>query len=275
MEDYKVYEDSEYVVYEMHHLVYSDLTSYVEEMCIQNSSIYLDDAIWERIQNFYHTFSDKEYMEQHFYYPLNKENTQTPLSIDDVIQISENGVKLTYEDFQDYYFRWTDIDEPKGFGMSCEIDDDYELFYAMNSDGTLKGYYLYHNPTGDRIDIRYESVNTFVEAHGKPEPRCECSDTTSGNHSWHLTLDWILEEGNKIKVNDFISACYYPINGKDFTTYHYPVDENYHLEVCWYDYNENGEAECTDEKIILVHEPSNDSCDPRTINIADFIDRHR
>lgn len=190
------------------------------------------------------------------------------------MKISEKGATLGYEDFQDFYFRWTDIDEPKGLGMSFEIDDDYELFYAMHPDGTEKGFYLYHNPTGDSVDICYEDVMAFVESHGKPEPRCECADTENGNHSWHLTLEWILEKGTKIKVNDFIFACNYPVNGKDFITYHYPVNDEYYLEVCWYAYDENGEAVCTDENLILVHEATSDYCDPRSANVAEFIRQH-
>lgn len=274
LEEYKVYEDDQFVVYELHSFVYSDLHTYVEEMVIQNDCIYLDDAIWRRIQRFYEKYSDREYMESCFFYAPEESRPRDPLSIDDVVKIAQKGEQISFDDLLSYYSRWTDIDEAKGHGMSFEIDDDYELFYAMHPDGTSNGYYLYHNPTGDRIDIRYEDVIAFVEGHGEPEPRCECADTQTGDHSWHLTLDWLVQKGTDIRVNDFISACNASVQGSDFPVYHYPVDDNYHVEVCWYVYDESGEAVCTDENILVVHTASGDHCDPRTTDLSAFIEEH-
>lgn len=51
MEIYKIYEDGQYVCYDVSGLFYSDLRRYVESMVSQRSDVYFDEQIWERVQN--------------------------------------------------------------------------------------------------------------------------------------------------------------------------------------------------------------------------------
>lgn len=53
LEQYRIYEDGQYVCYDVSHLFYSDLRSYVESMASQRSDAYFDEQVWERVQNIY------------------------------------------------------------------------------------------------------------------------------------------------------------------------------------------------------------------------------
>lgn len=273
MEAYKVFEDDAHVIYEMHHLVYSDLRNYVEEMIIQNDSIYFNEEIWQRIQRFYNTYSDRQRL-QSCIKTLDQRMDRTPMDMDDVCTLSEKGTGITFEDLKPYSRFWEDIDYSKGHGLSFTIDGDYELFYALEPNGTSKGYYLYHNPTGDRIDIRYEDVTKFIADHGSPQPRCECSDTENGDHGWHLTIDW-LKNMEEDAIISFIShICSYPIDDLESPTYYYPLDdERFHVEVDWS--IAAGEVTHRDENIWLIHDESGDRCNVRTEDVAAFIETHK
>lgn len=58
MEQYKIYEDEQYVCYDTSDLFYTDLRQYVESMVSQRSDIYFDEQIWERIQNIYNYYRE-------------------------------------------------------------------------------------------------------------------------------------------------------------------------------------------------------------------------
>ena len=274
MEEYKVFEDSDYVIYEMHHLVYSDLRNYVEEMLIQNDSIYFNEEIWERIQRFYDTFSDREHM-KNCIKPLEQRMDRVPMDMDDVITLSGKGENITFEDLKPYSRFWEDIDCPNGHGLSFRIDSDYELFYALEPNGTLIGYYLYHNPTGDKIDIRYDDVKEFVSTHGAPQPRCECADTENGNHGWHLTLDWLVNMDKEVIISYISHVCHYPIETEDKydPIYYYPLeDERFHVEIDWG--IASGIPTASDEHVWLIHDETGDRCNVRTEDVSAFIEKH-
>ena len=58
MEQYKIYEDEQYVCYDVSDLFYSDLRQYVESMVSQRSDVYFDEQVWERVQNIYNYYRD-------------------------------------------------------------------------------------------------------------------------------------------------------------------------------------------------------------------------
>lgn len=272
MEDYKIFEDDTYVIYEMHHLVYSDLRNYVEEMLIQNDSIYFDEEIWERIQRFYDTYNDREIL-QGIIQPLDQRIDRLPMDMDDVLTISERGKEICFDDLRIYSRYWQDIDYDKGHGLSFTIDSDYELFYALESNGTFKGYYLYHNPTGEHIDIRYDDVSAFVEKHGAPQPRCECTDTENGDHGWHLTLDWLINMDKEVIVSYISHICSYRMEDEEKPIYYYPLDDDrFHVEVDWS--IAAGNPTYRDENIWLIHDETGDRCNARTEDVAAFIGNH-
>ena len=272
MDEYKIFEDDNHVIYELHHLVYSDLRNYVEEMIIQNDSIYFNDEIWERIQRFYNTYSDHEKLKSCIK-PLDERFDRIPMTIDDVYSISSKGKVLTMEDLKPFSRYWEDIDYDKGYGISCTIDSNYELFYALEPNGEFKGYYLYHNPTGDKIDIRYEDISAFVNAHGEPQPRCECTDIDSGDHGWHLTLDWLVHMDKEVIISYISHVCSYPIERDDAPVYYYPLDDNrFHVEVDWS--IAAGNTTYRDENIWLIHDETQERCNVRIDDVATFITSH-
>ena len=272
MEEYKVYEDDEYVIYEMHHLVYSDLRNYVEEMLIQNDSIYFDDEIWMRIQHFYNTLNDREQLRNRIK-PLDQRTERTPMDMDDLYALSKKGKEITFQDLTPYSRFWQDIDYSKGHGLSFIIDSDYEFFYALEPNGKFKGYYLYHNSTGDYIDIRYDDVSAFVNAHGEPQPRCQCTDTENGDHGWYLTLDWLVNMDKEVIVSYISHVCSYPIERDDSPLYYYPLDDNrFHVEVDWGICS--GIPTHRDENIWLIHDETGDRCNVRTEDVSAFIETH-
>jgi len=75
MEQYKVYEDDQYVCYEVTDLFYTDLRQHVESMISQRSDIYFDEQVWERVENIYTYYKDREVLASRFYYNVPAEVT--------------------------------------------------------------------------------------------------------------------------------------------------------------------------------------------------------
>ena len=272
MEDYKIFEDDTYVIYEMHHLVYSDLRNYVEEMLIQNDSIYFNDEIWERILHFYDRYNNRERL-QSIIKPLDQRMDRVPMNMNDVLALSGKGKEIVFDDLRPFSRFWQDIDYEKGHGISLTIDSEYELFYALEPNGSFKGYYLYHNRSGEYIDIRYEDVAAFVQTHGEPQPRCKCTDTENGDHGWHLTLDWLINMDKEVIISYIRHVCSYPVENEDSPVYYYPLeDDRFHVEVDWG--IAAGKTTYRDEHIWLVHNETGERCNARTEDIAAFIASH-
>lgn len=274
IEPYKVYDDGEYVIYEMHHLIYTDLKTYVKDMLLQRDDVYLNEQIWTRIENFYNYWSNPENMEKGFYNAYNpgKNEKNHIITMPEVITLSKKGEGISFEDIRQYR------GSPSGLsiyesdtGMDCEIDGNYKLFYAQHLDGTLKGWYLIHKPSGDQIDIRYENVEAFVEKHDAPMPRCACENTDEGDHGWTVTMEWILEQDSKISVSEMKNNCQYRYvtEESELAGYILPIYKNdeFYLEFSW--------REAANDWIMwLVHEKSGDKCNLAAENSTAFVQAH-
>ena len=271
IEPYKVYDDGEYVIYEMHHLIYTDLKTYVKDMLLQRDDVYLNEQIWVRIENFYNYWSNPENMEKGFYnaYDPGKHKKNHIITMPEVIELSKKGESISFEDIRQYR------GSPSGLsiyenktGMECTIDGNYELFYALHLDGTLRGWFLTHKPSGERIDIRYEDVEAFVAEHGDPLPRCACKNTEDGDHGWTITMEWLLGQGNNISMSDLHNNCQYRNITDDsiISGYIIPVYENdeFHLEFSW-------SEEVNDWILWLVHADSGDKCNLAIENSSIFV----
>ncbi|MEA4931997.1 MAG: hypothetical protein VB071_00150, partial [Lawsonibacter sp.] len=68
MEQYKVYADSQYVCYEVTDLFYSDLRQHTESIISQRTDVYFDEQVWQKVQNIYHYFKDKDTLNSRFSY---------------------------------------------------------------------------------------------------------------------------------------------------------------------------------------------------------------
>ena len=75
MEQYKVYEDDQYVCYEVTDLFYTDLRQHVESIISQRSDVYFDEQVWERVENIYTYYKDKEVLASRFYYPTQENSS--------------------------------------------------------------------------------------------------------------------------------------------------------------------------------------------------------
>lgn len=76
LEKYKVYEDEQYVCYEVSNMIYSDLDQYTKSFACQNTEIRFDEQAWKRVENIYTYY--KENMGSLFYY---KSSSKTKLNI--------------------------------------------------------------------------------------------------------------------------------------------------------------------------------------------------
>lgn len=274
IEPYKVYEDSEYVIYEMHHLIYTDLETYVNDMLLQRDDVYMNDQIWVRIQRFYEYWSNPDNMENAFYdaYNPGKHDKNHLITMPEVIELSKKGEAISFEDIRSYR------GSPSGLsisesetGMECTIDGNYELFYALHLDGTLRGWYLIHRPSGDHIDIRYDDVEAFVESHDDPLPRCSCDNTDDGYHGWTITMEWLLEQGTNISMSELDNNCQLICEDENPDLHYYiiPIYENdlFHLEFSW--------SEDAHNWILwLVHIETGDKCDLATEDSTAFVAAH-
>lgn len=70
MEQYKVYQDEQYAVYEMTDLFYTDLDAYMDYFLTTRKDICFDEQIRQRVQNMYDYYRDKETLGGQFYYNL-------------------------------------------------------------------------------------------------------------------------------------------------------------------------------------------------------------
>lgn len=68
LEQYKVYEDDQYVCYEVTDLFYTNLRQHVESIISQRSDIYFDEQVWERVENIYTYYKDRDVLASRFYY---------------------------------------------------------------------------------------------------------------------------------------------------------------------------------------------------------------
>lgn len=68
LEKYKVYQDDEYVSYNVTELFYKDLEMYVDTYIKDRSDIYVDEGVKTRIKNIYNYYMNKENLEKAFYY---------------------------------------------------------------------------------------------------------------------------------------------------------------------------------------------------------------
>ena len=74
LEQYKVYEDEQYVCYEVTDLFYTNLRQHTESMVSQRSDIYFDEQVWERVENIYNYYKDRDVLNNRFYYNLPAES---------------------------------------------------------------------------------------------------------------------------------------------------------------------------------------------------------
>ena len=55
---YQVYEDEDYVCYEVSGLIYSDLEEYVRSFAAQNTDVRFDEQTWKRVENIYNYYRE-------------------------------------------------------------------------------------------------------------------------------------------------------------------------------------------------------------------------
>ncbi len=162
MEQYKIYEDESYVMYEMSPLFYTELQPYIEDMLLQIRGAYMDEQIWQRVVRCYEHFSKKEVWEDIIYYHPDEARPRNILTLEDILRISQKPDSLSYMDFADFYGRHEPDLNP---AVYFEMDGDFELVYSMHPSGEAKDFRLYHLPTGDSVDIEREDVEAFISAH--------------------------------------------------------------------------------------------------------------
>ena len=162
MEQYKIYQDESYVMYEMSPLFYTELQPYIEDMLLQIRGAYMDEQIWQRVVRCYEHFSKKEVWEGIIYYHPDEARPRNTLTLEDILRISQKPDSLSYMDFADFYGRHEPDLNP---AVYFEMDGDFELVYSMHPSGEAKDFRLYHLPTGDSVDIEREDVEAFISAH--------------------------------------------------------------------------------------------------------------
>lgn len=163
LEPYKVYEDEQYVVYEMHHLFYSDVDSYVKEMLLQRPTSAYSPELHRRAVRFYEHWSDRETMEKSFYYPPEEARPREALTLDKVRSLA--GQELSYADFSTNFGRFDNYSPNGDAGIVFEIDEDWQLHYRANAAWEFLGFFLQHRPSGEEVNMESGDVAAFIRAH--------------------------------------------------------------------------------------------------------------
>ena len=167
MEQYKVFEDDQYVGYNMTPLFYTDIHDYIADMQAQHR-LYLDDIIWKRIETFYYAFDEPEEMRANLYYLSGAQRFNgTPLTLTDLIQ---KGTSITHMDLGEY--RPDEIFDGDQSGMRIYIDENYYVDAHMDTrvidpekEKPNDKLLLVHSPTGDICNLNTQDIVQFLNAH--------------------------------------------------------------------------------------------------------------
>lgn len=88
-----------------------------------------------------------------------KDNEKRLLTLDDVITLSEKGKELTWSDFEGFSY----IETGSGLYIRAyKIDERFSLTIG-GTDTDTQPIYIYLNTYYDKIDIRMDDVNAFIE----------------------------------------------------------------------------------------------------------------
>lgn len=68
LEQYKVFHDQHYAIYDVTDLIYTDVDAYLDFFLTTRTDVYCDDDIRERVRNVYNYYQDKEATAALFYY---------------------------------------------------------------------------------------------------------------------------------------------------------------------------------------------------------------
>lgn len=101
MEQYKIYEDEQYVCYDASDLFYSDLRRYVESMVSQRRDVYFDEQVWERVQNIYNYYRDN--MGTLLGYRTGTEHGTTENVVENVASNNPENEPYTCDDLPEYH----------------------------------------------------------------------------------------------------------------------------------------------------------------------------
>ena len=139
-------------------------------------------------------------------YGVNQSSDNKQLTLDDVIQLSQKGKALTWDDFYEFKFRET------GSGLYIrlyEIDETFSVWIGGGSPVTTPMYiYLSANDLDTRIDIRDGGVEEFIGKHTVIE---ETDTTYSSSTSQKVIADLFAE---------IESSPAYSSNPKDYIDAH-------------------------------------------------------
>ena len=69
MEQYKVYQDEQYAVYEVTDLFYTDLDAYIDDFLATPQALYCDENVRERVHNIYEYYKNHENLTFHYNQP--------------------------------------------------------------------------------------------------------------------------------------------------------------------------------------------------------------
>lgn len=92
-------------------------------------------------------------------FACDNKNSHVILSLDEVSDLAQKGEELTWEDFEAYSF------EDIGSGLHIrkyEIDDDYHVLVGGRSIDIDPMYIYLVKTNGEKIDIRYDDLNSFI-----------------------------------------------------------------------------------------------------------------
>lgn len=151
MEQYKIYEDSQYVCYDVSNLFYSDLRQYVESMVSQRSDVYFDEQVWARVQNIYNYYRENMGTLLVYRTDMGRGTPENVTGIFDTLNKLEykpytcDGLpeyRLTAMDGTEYAINLSEKWVWRGNNEQAELSD--ELIAQLDANETIKAYKLLH-----------------------------------------------------------------------------------------------------------------------------------
>lgn len=93
------------------------------------------------------------------------------LTLDDVITLSEKGLSLSWEDFENFVHE--DVGSGRYIWKFSIVEPEYTLSVEGNSLDEPPEHILLFNEAGDNIEIRVDSIELFLSGESNEEPSAE------------------------------------------------------------------------------------------------------
>lgn len=165
LEDYRIYENDQYICYEMSPLFYSDVESYAECILKLNPEIRDAQQAQERIRNFYNSFRNYPRWEDIFLFRDGQQKDLQSMPLSHILWLADLGREVTWGDMGNYHHY--EVMAPDAMER-YDTDAPFHLLVSEDTDGRIQKMILVHNVTKESVDVMRGDIEAFLEGYVTP-----------------------------------------------------------------------------------------------------------